>query len=129
MKVHEYPFERLDVWKKAVGLAKVVYDISAKFPTFERYGLADQVRRASVSVSSNIAEGSGCVSLKNQMRYYEIACASLMEVCSQLVLAVEFGYLSREENDKQKELINEISYKLNALRSSCIKRISPAEGK
>lgn len=75
-----YSFEKLDVWKKARILTGTIYKISAKFPPEERFGLTSQIRRASVSVCSNLAEGSGRVSGKEQARFTEIAYSSLLEL-------------------------------------------------
>ncbi len=84
---HKYQFERLEVWQLSISFTKVIYQLTDRFPDSEKFGLVNQIRRAGVSVSSNIAEGSGCISPKNQARFYEIAYSSLMEVASQMFLA------------------------------------------
>ncbi|MGL5920481.1 MAG: four helix bundle protein [Bacteroidales bacterium] len=70
---HQYSFERLDVFQESRALAKDIYILTARFPSDEKYGLTSQVKRASISVVSNIAEGSGRNSPKEQMRFLEIA--------------------------------------------------------
>ena len=72
-----FRFEKLDVWQKAVNFANDVYEVTRTFPSEERFGLTSQIRRASVSISSNIAEGSGRSSNKDFARFVEIAYSSV----------------------------------------------------
>ncbi|WP_320167918.1 four helix bundle protein [Mangrovibacterium marinum] len=118
---YQYPFEKLDVWRLSIKLAKMVYKTSISFPETEKFGLTNQIRRAAVSISSNIAEGSARMSSKDQARFYEIAFGSLMEVTSQLILAVELEYIPQETNADFRPKIDEIANKLNALRNSCFR--------
>ena len=113
-----YSFEKLDVWNKARLLNTKIYTVSSKFPKQEIYGLTSQIRRAVVSVSSNIAEGTSRVSYKDKARFTSIAYSSLMEVLSQLILAVDLGYAENEEYDNIRPLIEEVGNKLNSLRKS-----------
>ena len=76
---HKFSFEKLDVWKQAKNLAVDIYKITEGFPEKERYGLQGQIRRAAVSVSSNIAEGSSRFSAGSKRNFYQIAFSSLME--------------------------------------------------
>ncbi|MFV0366074.1 MAG: four helix bundle protein [Mangrovibacterium sp.] len=121
---YQYQFKKLDVWKLSIELTKTIYQLTQHFPDYEKFGLSNQIRRASVSISSNIAEGSGCISPKNQARYYEIAFGSLMEVTSQLFLAKELGYVSEDIFNIVRPSINPIAVKLSTLRSSARKRAS-----
>jgi len=82
-----FGFEKLDVWQKALELADVVYELTRGFPELERYGLVNQMRRAAVSVASNIAEGSSRASKKDFARFIEIAYGSIMELVAQLHIA------------------------------------------
>ena len=82
-----YSFEKLNVWQEAKKLVVDVYYLLDSFPKFEKYALCDQIRRAIVSVPSNIAEGSGRKSLKEQIRFLEISYGSLMETYNQLLIA------------------------------------------
>lgn len=82
-----FPFFQLDVWREAVEYANHIYSITSTFPKEEVYGLASQLRRAAVSVSSNLAEGSGRTSKAEFARYVEIAYGSLMESVSQLCIS------------------------------------------
>lgn len=92
-----FRFERLDVWRKAIELASQVYVATQGFPDTERFGLTSQMRRAAVSVSSNIAEGSGRSSDGDFARFIEIAYGSLMEVVSQSYIARQQGILADDE--------------------------------
>jgi four helix bundle protein len=87
----------LEAWRAAMALARIVYSISAKWPSDERFGLISQVRRAAVSVPSNIAEGKGRGSDAEFARFCAIAYGSLMELETQLTLASEFGWFSISE--------------------------------
>ena len=88
-------FRELEVWKKAMDFAVHVYEVQRTFPDMERYGLADQLRRAVVSIPSNIAEGRGRGSAKDFVRFLFQAQGSLNEVFTQLELAHRLGYLPK----------------------------------
>ena len=93
----KYDFKQLDVYKEAKGLVKNVYAYMRKFPKEEQFALCDQLRRAVISIPSNIAEGSGRRSSKEQVHFLEIAFGSLCEVDCQLDVACDLGYMSRAE--------------------------------
>lgn len=95
--MHLYAFERLDVWQVSRAFVKEVYRLLAQFPDFEMYNLTNQIRRAAVSVSLNIAEGTSRNSLKEQSRFSEVAYGSLLEVHCPLLIAKDLGYIG--END------------------------------
>lgn len=116
--MRQYPFEKLDVWRRAQELVKLIYMTTGDFPTVEKFGLAQQMRRAAVSVASNIAEGSARKSLKDQSRFTVIAYGSLMEVLNQLIIAKDLGYLEEADYVNNRNLIEEISNKLNSLNNS-----------
>ncbi len=82
-----FNFEKLEVWQKAIEFAGEVYDATSVFPNDERFGLTNQMRRASVSISSNIAEGTSRSSRGDYARFVEIASGSLFEVVSQSFIA------------------------------------------
>jgi len=110
-----YSFEKLRVWQKSKHLVKFVYRITSKFPNEEKYGLTSQLRRAAVSVSSNIAEGSARKSQKEKRRFYNIAYGSLIEVLNQLLIAQELDYLNGEKIKIIRSNISEISWMLTSL--------------
>lgn len=118
VKTHVYSFEKLIVWQKSIELAKLIYSITSKFPKEEIYGLSSQIRRAVVSISSNIAEGYVKHSPKEQIRFTEIAYGSLMEVLNQTIIAKEIGFIQEEDYWFIRQHVEEISRILNALRNS-----------
>ncbi len=81
-----FSFDKLEAYTSSRRLVKDVYDLTGKFPNTEKYGLSDQLRRAVISIPSNIAEGSGRSSIKEKIHFIEIAYGSLMEVYCQLQL-------------------------------------------
>jgi four helix bundle protein len=92
-----FEFEKLDVWQKAIDFADLVYSKTKSFPSDERFGLINQMRRAAVSVSSNIGEGSARISDADFARFVEIATGSLFEVVSESTVAKRQSYLSDED--------------------------------
>ncbi|MCB9360376.1 MAG: four helix bundle protein [Flavobacteriales bacterium] len=116
-----YSFEKLQVWQQARLLTKEVYITTKTFPEEERFGLISQLRRASVSICSNLAEGSSRNSFKDKARFTEIAYGSLMEVLNQLIIASDLGFLLNQEYEKLRIQIEEISNMLNGLRKSQLK--------
>ena len=115
---YSYSFEKLEVWKNARELAKAIYILSAKCSHTEKYGLASQIQRAAVSVSSNIAEGSGRNSPKEKIRFIEIAYGSLMETLSQLFIAKDLDYISDSDIAEIRPLIELISAQLSIWRNN-----------
>mgnify|MGYP002392835864 CR=1 FL=1 len=111
-------YHDLVVWKLGIQLAKFVYAITAKFPRQETYNLADQLRRAAVSIPSNIAEGQARHTPLEFRRYLHLALGSLAEADTQLILAKEFGYLSESELKQIDLLIQELRMKIHALINS-----------
>lgn len=99
-----------------------VYRLLAQFPDFEMYNLTNQIRRAAVSVSLNIAEGTSRNSLKEQSRFSEVAYGSLLEVYCSLLIAKDLGYIDENDLSGISVRIQELSNKLNALKQSQIRR-------
>jgi four helix bundle protein len=91
-----FGFEKLEVWQKAIAFADLVYANTRNFPADERFGLTNQMRRAAVSISSNIAEGSARISRKDFARFVEIATGSVFEVVSQSFVGRNQAFLSEE---------------------------------
>ncbi len=85
---------QLDVWQEAIGLVKEIYRVTARFPQEEVYGLTQQMRRAAVSVPSNIAEGAGRSGDKEFLKFLSVARGSLCELETQLIIARELSYLN-----------------------------------
>lgn len=113
-----YSFEKLNVWQEAKKLVVDVYYLLDSFPKFEKYALCDQIRRAIVSVPSNIAEGSGRKSLKEQIRFLEISYGSLMETYNQLLIAIDLTYITEESVEAIKPSIDAVAKMINGLSKS-----------
>jgi four helix bundle protein len=96
-----FNFEKLDVWHKAIDFADLIYANTRSFPSDERFGLTNQMRRAAVSISSNIAEGSSRSSKTDFARFIEISTGSVFEGVSQAFIAKRQGFL----NDEQFEIL------------------------
>ena len=94
---YNYSFEKLDVWQKAREITNDIYRITKSYPDNEKFGLVSQLRRAAVSVASNIAEGSGRKSQKEKGRFYQIAQSSAFEVVNQLIISNDLGLCSDED--------------------------------
>jgi four helix bundle protein len=99
-------FRNLNAYIKAKELVSIVYTLIKKFPKEEQYVLCDQLRRAVISIPSNIAEGSGRLTTKDQSHFYSIAYGSLMEILAQLDVACDLGYITTEEFQYLEELID-----------------------
>ena len=113
-----YQFENLEAWKKAKELTVMVYQLVIKFPGFERFDLCSQIRRAVISVPSNIAEGSGRISYKEKIHFLEIAYGSLMETYCQLLIAEELNYITNDDLEQIKPSIFDTSRLISGLRRS-----------
>lgn len=101
-------YKNLIVWQKSFLLAKQIYKVSSTFPAAEIYGLSSQLRRASVSIASNIAEGFSRKSSKEFIQFLSIAFGSTSEVETQLMLARELNFISQEKFHTSHELLTEI---------------------
>ena len=112
-------YRSLSAYQAAKTLVKEVYALLKKFPKEEQYALCDQLRRAVISVPSNIAEGMGRTTDKDQAHFLEIAYGSLMETQCQLEIAFELGYITKEEFDNQDNAIEAIGKMLSSLRMIC----------
>lgn len=116
--MYVYSFEKLEVWKLSRFLTVEIYKLVKSFPREEIYGLSSQIRRASLSVASNIAEGSSRVSNKDKAHFSVMAFSSLMETLNQLIIANDLHYINDEKLLELRLKITELSNKLNALRKS-----------
>ena len=119
-----YAFENMRAWQEARKLVVEVYRLLDGFPKFESYALCDQIRRAIVSVPSNLAEGSGRISIKEQMHFYEIAYGSLMETYNQLIIAADLEYIGNEQLKNIQPQIDVVARMMNGLRTSLVQKIN-----
>ncbi len=113
-----YSFEKLEVWQNARKLNTVLYQITNNFPKEEIFGITSQLRRAGVSVTSNIAEGTSRFSEKEKVRFIEISYGSLMEVLSCTIGALDLSFLPEDQYIQIREKIYQIANQLNSLKNS-----------
>ena len=113
-----FRFEKLEVWHKAIEFTDHIYSVSRCFPDVERFGLISQMRRAAVSISSNIAEGSGRGTDKEFARFLEISYGSLMETVSQAHIARRQSFLDQDEFNRVSIFADELARMLSGLRQS-----------
>jgi len=91
-----FDFRQLDIWNEGIKFCKAIYEIVKTFPQFEEKNMVSQLRRASVSISTNVAEGCGKFAVRDEMSYYRIAQGSTKECMSLILLSKELGYLDEE---------------------------------
>jgi len=121
---YKYSFEKLEVWNDARNLVKMIYLQTDNFPEKERFGLSSQMQRAVVSIVSNIAEGVSRNSVKEKIRFVELAYGSLMELYCQLYVSVDLDYLTPNTFTLIKAEIDKIANKANALKRNFIKQLN-----
>ena len=116
-------FRDLKVWQKAMELTKEVYSLVKLLPREETYALSDQMRRAVVSIPSNIAEGEGRNSEKDFVRFLSQARGSLWELSTQLEICEQVGYLDKKQIETAFGMIIEVSKMINSLSKSLLARL------
>ena len=120
--MYTYSFEKLEVWKEAKDFTKTIYTITSKFPENEKFGLTSQIRRASVSICSNIAEGSARKTNKDKAHFTTMSFSSAVEVLNQIILSRELGFISEEDYVECRAKMESITNKLNSLRKHQINK-------
>jgi four helix bundle protein len=113
----------LIVWQEAKELATAIYKNTKSFPSEEKYGITQQIRRAAVSVCANIAEGSTRTSPKDQAHFTTVAFGSLIELLNHLIIGTELGYMNAEVFQPVRQSIETISIKLSNLKKSQLSKI------
>lgn len=116
-----YSFEKLTVWQKSRKLSFVIYKVTKAFPKEEVFDLTSQMRRSAISISSNIAEGSGRHSAKDKARFSEIAYGSALELLNQIILFKDLEFVSNENYNEIRSEIEEITSMLDSLYKSQLK--------
>ena len=124
MEYRKFSFETLDVYGKARTLVSDIYRIQNDFPKEERFGLGDQIRRAAVSITSNLAEGSGRQSIKEKIHFIEISYGSLMEVFCELQTACDLDYITEAKFNDLRPQFTDIAKMLSGLRNSLEKKVN-----
>ncbi len=115
--MYTFSFEKLEVWIEAKDFSKMIYQITSKFPETEKYGLISQLRRASISIASNIAEGSARKTFKDKAHFTTIAFGSSVEVLNQLIISYELNFMSEVDYLDLRKNLESITNKLNSLRN------------
>lgn len=116
--MHTYYFEKLDVWNGAKELAIIIYQITSTFPSTEKFNLVDQLRRAAISISANIAEGSTRETKREQTRFMNIAYGSAIEVLNHSLIAKELGFIQEENLILIREKVSKITNQIRALNKT-----------
>jgi S23 ribosomal protein. len=112
------PHKKLDVWKKAINLVQQIYDLTKTFPKNEDYSLSSQMRRAAISVPSNIAEGAARQTKKEFIQFLHMSQGSLSELDTHLEIAIRLGYLSDDQSKEPLEIMQNVDRMLSGLIKS-----------
>lgn len=110
-------YKELIVWQKSIQLVEEIFTLTDKFPRSEMYGIISQMRRAAISIPSNIAEGFGRKSTKEYSQFYSIAYGSALELETQLIIAKKLGLADAKKSDKAEDLLEEVLKMLNVITS------------
>ena len=124
-----FGYRKLIAYQKAKDVVKRTYKLLKQFPAEERYAMCDQLRRASVSVTSNIVEGVNRYSVKDKSHFIEMAYGSLMEVSSQFEIAEELGFISSDDRFGMDQLIEEVARLLSGLQKTYKPSIDSTDSK
>lgn len=120
--MYTYSFEKLEVWIESKNFALIIYRMTKSFPTEEKFGLVSQLRRASISISSNIAEGTSRNTNKDKAHFMTMAYSSTIEVLNQVIIAKDLNFISENEYIEIREKISKITNMLNALKNHFLKQ-------
>ena len=118
-----FSFEKLIAWQKSRELAILIFKTTKNFPKDETFGLTSQMRRCSISIASNLAEGSGRSSMKDKARFSEIAYSSSLELLNQVILSHDFEYVDENQYTQIREKITEVNMLIDGLHKSQISSI------
>ena len=113
-----HQFKELEIWKRSRQFCSEIYHVTSSFPNDEKFGLTNQLRRAAVSIPSNIAEGSSRNSNKDFSRFLEIAIGSSYEIETQLLIASDLKFITTDESEKLINQLNEIIKMISRFRST-----------
>lgn len=116
--MYKYYFEKLDVWNNARLLVKEIYLATSSFPDNEKFGITNQIRRATTSITANIAEGMSRQTEKEKSRFVNISFSSCIEVINFLIISNDLGLLDNSSYEQLREKAEGISYQLNSLSKS-----------
>lgn len=109
-----FSYESLEIWQLSIIYAKKIYTVTNTFPKFEQYGLTSQLHRAAISISANIAEGSGSTGKKDKLNYLDISIKSALETTSEIQIAYELKFINE---DTRNELYKDAEIIIRKIRS------------
>ena len=121
--------KNLRVWQQSIEMVTSIYMMTKTFPKDELFGLVSQIRRAAVSVPSNIAEGYARGTDREKLHFLRISSGSMSEIETQLMLSLNLGYISQDLYEEMSERVTSVWKQLNALISSVKLRLAPLDGK
>ena len=126
MYKYDFSYRKLNVYQCSVALVKEVYSLLKLYPQHEQYAICDQMRRAAVSIPSNIAEGTSKTSPKEQFHFLEIAYGSLMELMCQIEISLDLAYITHEQFSLLEEKVFTFFKMLSSMQSTLRSRIQNA---
>jgi len=122
--MNDFYYRKLDVYNLAKQFVIQVYQLLKGFPDYEKYALCDQIRRAVISIPSNIAEGAGRMAIKERLHFYDIAYGSLTEVLCQLEISKDLSYISETDFSSVEQTASRISLTIIGLKRSLIEKLN-----
>jgi len=123
--MNDFFYKNLDAYKVAKEFTTYIYSLLKNYPAYEQYAICDQLRRAAVSVPSNIAEGMGRMAIKERLHFLDISNGSLYEVLCQLDISQTLGYISEEEMKKAEDIATHLSKVMSGLKKYLSEKDSP----
>ena len=126
--MNDFFYKKLEAYKLAKEFTMYVYSLLKKFPSYEQYALCDQLRRAAISIPSNIAEGMGRMAVKERIHFLEISYASVMEVICQLDISQSLGYIDEIELEAAETKAETLTRVLSGLRKTLSEKMNNKEG-
>ena len=122
--MNDFYYRKLDAYQLAKTLALEIYKLVNTFPERGRYGMCDQLRRAAISIPSNIAEGTGRFSIKERIHFLNISYGSLCETMCQMEIAKDLGYISQEAYSETEDLASRVSMTISGLKKSLSNKLN-----
>ena len=122
--MNDFFYKKLEAYKMAKDFAVYVYSLLSNYPPYEQYAICDQLRRAAVSVPSNIAEGMGRMAIKERLHFLEISYGSIMEVLCQLDISKSLGYINETELTTAESKATTLTKVMSGLRKSLSDKLS-----
>lgn len=116
--MHTYSFEKLEVWQNARKFVRDIYKVTRKFPEEEKFGITNQIRRASTSITANLAEGTSRSTNKDKLKFINISYSTTIEVINFLILSFDLEFIIEEEYSEMREKAEKITNQINSLYNS-----------